>query len=84
MKSNKTALIAPILEIGIEEKVLSCVCFHNRPLTGEGGGYAHALILILLTFFVPQDLYLTVRNSGSLKVGQICLRNYYFQFIHMI
>ena len=32
----------------------------NRPRAG--GWYAHALILALLTFFAPQDLYLTVRK----------------------
>ena len=27
-----------MLEIGIGKKVLYCVCFHNRPVTGEGEG----------------------------------------------
>ena len=37
-----------------------------RPVAGRGWGwYAHAWILGLLTFLLPQDLYFIVRDSGA-------------------
>ena len=38
---------------------------HFRPVTGWGRLCAHAGILGLLTFLLPQDLYFTVEDGGT-------------------
>ena len=43
--------------------LLSLKCI--RSLTAGGGWYAHAWILGLLTFLIPQDLDFTARDGGA-------------------
>ena len=65
MQTNETAFIAPMLEMGVEKKVLNCECFHNRPVWHEGGWYEHVWLLGLLHFLLPQHLYFTVRTGAA-------------------
>ena len=78
-----------MLEIGIEKRVLHCVCFHNRPVIGERGGggmhIAHAWMLGRLGCFLKTSIsQLGIVEDLKVRQNWQRMKNNYFQFIHKI
>ena len=90
MYSKETALIVPMLSIGIVKKVWNCVRFHyrpilfstqvswagiyNRPVTREGGMVCTCLDISSVNFFCFKTFILQLEMVEHLKVRQECYR----------